>query len=175
MLLAVRSSDARHWWTEQFKDDATKVVLKIKNVALLVEGDAPIANSLADHISTPYVPVQPKGAEKPQRPKPVAPWKQPQTPGPEAAAKKRSADISGKHKICHGFTSGKCKDTKAGPCGPNSCANKPVFIHACIWCGEVGHNGKSTPCPTRPAQTPNDSRKRSGHGAAGNRGGRIDR
>ena len=37
MLLAVRSSDARHWWTESFKDDAIKVILKIKNITTLVE------------------------------------------------------------------------------------------------------------------------------------------
>ena len=59
LLLAVRSVEAHQWWTESFKDDATKVILKIKNVSALVEGDAPIAASITDHISTPYVPPQP--------------------------------------------------------------------------------------------------------------------
>ena len=164
MLLAVRSSDARRWWTEQFKDDATKVILRIKNVSTLVEGDAPIAASVVEHASTPYVPQppqkqprQPQGPGKPQ-PKPPqgpgkskAPWEKPQ---------KRNTDVTGKHKICHGFSNGKCTEVAAGQCGPNSCAAKPMFIHACCLCGEVGHNGKS--CTTRGTgrHTPGTDNKR---------------
>ena len=45
MQLAVRSSDARRWWVESFKDDAIKVMLKLKNVSSLIDNDAPIAAS----------------------------------------------------------------------------------------------------------------------------------
>ena len=80
-------------------------------------------------------------------------WERPQGEG-----KKRGTDITGKHKICHGYSSGKCTEVKAGQCGPNSCAAKPVFIHACCWCGEAGHNGKS--CTARQGPTQNGQRKR---------------
>ena len=150
MLLAVRSSDARRWWVEQFKDDATKVVLKIKNVSTLIDHDAPIALSIMDHASTPYVPTHPAKAPKGGRPE--APWKQPKAPvqpprGQPQAPQKRGTDVTGKHKICHGYSNGKCNEVKAGQCGPNTCAQKPVFIHACCFCGEAGHNGKN--CPTK--------------------------
>jgi hypothetical protein len=173
MLLAVRSSDARHWWTEQFKDDATKVILRIKNVSTLIEGDAPIAASLAEHISRPYMPSQPKG-------RPEAPWKQPKAPKQppaekrvveqQVATKKRNVDVTGKHKICHDFTKGKCTEVKNGQCGPNTCAAKSVFIHACCFCGEVGHNGKS--CPTRQAGPDNKRQRGVASGKGKGRGGR---
>jgi hypothetical protein len=136
MLLAVRSSDARRWWTESFKDDATKVILKIKNITTLVEGDAPIASSIAEHISTPYVPPLPNKAPKV---KPEAPWKTPKAPHTPAgrpqhvsAPTRRGKDITNKFNICHGISNGKCTEVKSGPCGPNSCSKKPQFIHACL-------------------------------------------
>ena len=65
MQLAVRSSDARRWWVESFKDDAIKVMLKLKNVSSLIDNDAPIAASKADHASTPYVQPHPAKAPMP--------------------------------------------------------------------------------------------------------------
>ena len=139
MQIAVRSSDARHWWVESFKDEAVKVMLKLKNVSSLIDNDAPIAASKAEHAITPYV--QQHTAKAPKTGRPEPPWKpakaqvQPPRNHPRAP-QKQTTDFTGKFKMCHGFTNGKCNEVKSGPCGPNSCALKPVFIHACIYCGE---------------------------------------
>ena len=54
--VAVRSSDARHWWSEQYLWQASQVVLKLKPLTHYLENDAPIAASAKDHASTAYVP-----------------------------------------------------------------------------------------------------------------------
>ena len=165
LLLAVRSAEARQWWTDSFKDEAIKVLLKIKNVSTLIEGDAPIAASVSEHASTPYVPHQPhKGGGGKVRPE--APWKAPKgqtppahRPPPAGAPKRRKTDITDKFQICHGYSNGHCNEVASGPCGPNSCSKKSQFIHACFVCGEVGHSGKTCTATAPPAKRARGNRQ----------------
>ena len=145
MLLAVKSSDARHWWSEEFLWQAQQVVLGIKTLSFYLEGDAPIANSVAEHASTPYVPSQPTRAP---RAKPVAPWEQKRPAPPPAQPgkpEKLTKDVTNKFGICNMYNAGKCTAVASGPCGPNSCAKRSQFIHACHLCGEAGHVASACP------------------------------
>ena len=157
MHVAVKSSDARHWWSEQFLWQASQVVLKLKPLSQFLENDAPVAASVKDHASTAYVPPQPARAPQPKAGRPEAPWEKRKpppgaaAPPPPAQKKPRTKDVTNKHSICHGFNTGKCTDAAQGRCGPNSCAKRAQFIHACDVCGEVGHVRKDCPTTSKPA------------------------
>jgi hypothetical protein len=162
--LAVKSTEARYWWSENYLWQASQVVLKIKTLKQFLENGAPIAASVAEHAITAYVPTQAARAPYPKMPigglptRPPTPWekkrKEPQGGKPSSkgqpGGKPKTKDSTGRHTICHSFNTGRCTDTSSGACGPNSCAKRPQFIHACNSCGEVGH--ASTSCPQGPVE-----------------------
>ena len=155
MQLAVRSSDARHWWAEEFLWQAQQVVLGIKTLSFYLEGDAPVATSIAEHASTPYVPAQQVRAP---RGKPEAPWEKKRPAPPQnkpVKGNKLQKDVTGMFGICNAYNTGKCTNVVAGPCGPNSCSKRTKFIHACDACGEAGHTSNSCPSLGGKRQRPN--------------------
>ena len=171
--LLVKGQESKDWWRDTFVHHATEVRHKIITVASTLDGDAPVAHSIAEHPSVVmHVPTAVQVTHGSMSGLPSRPPQQ-------SAAKRRKIDAhhgsppdirgnprnqggnqatigaprvyaakkEGGFEICQLYNRGKCNGAaRAGACGPHTCANADR-IHACNICGTAGH--PSSDCSQR--------------------------
>ena len=158
MDIAVTGSEARNWWYREY--DQWVIEVKLKAIALrdVIDNDAPVAMSRAEHASyarTDVPAVRPAfvGVEPAtKRAKTEKQIKQEQrtaaaaAPPPQSGSYDRLKVSSRKSKsrpICAVFNRGGCSKSNA----KHDCPSKPTCIHACDRCGGPGHMGSQ--CRTK--------------------------
>ena len=148
IYMTVKNQECLKWFHDHFSwwAEATRKAVPMSS---LLEGDAPVANSVAEHASSAYTgqqgapPAAPehlygKGGAEPalsnKKRKQMA-----REAHRSAQAEWRQPQAAAQNQVCRDFNEGNCKQHKQGPCGKFTCSKRDNCVHNCSTCGKPGH------------------------------------